>query len=70
MLKSTSGSVAHIAAEVGYESEPAFNREFGVPPGKIPQSREISGDQQIKPPHNGETAPHREGMSVLSQCPG
>jgi len=36
MLKSTSSSVAQIAAEVGYESEPSFNRafkrEFGLPP--------------------------------------
>jgi AraC-like DNA-binding protein len=35
MLKSTSSSVAQIAAEVGYESEPSFNRafkrEFGLP---------------------------------------
>jgi AraC-like DNA-binding protein len=38
MLKSTSSSVAEIAAEVGYESEPAFNRafkrEFGLPPAR------------------------------------
>jgi transcriptional regulator GlxA family with amidase domain len=35
MLNSTSYSVARIAGEVGYESEPAFNRafkrEFGTP---------------------------------------
>jgi AraC-like DNA-binding protein len=39
MLKSTSGSVAQIAAQVGYESEPAFNRafkrEFGLPPARF-----------------------------------
>jgi AraC-like DNA-binding protein len=39
MLKSTSASVAHIASEVGYESEPAFNRafkrEFGLPPARF-----------------------------------
>lgn len=39
MLKSTSASVAQIAAEVGYESEPAFNRafkrEFGLPPARF-----------------------------------
>ena len=38
MLKSSSRSVADIAAEVGYESEPAFNRafkrEFEVPPAR------------------------------------
>ena len=36
MLASTSYSVARIAGDVGYESEPAFNRafkrEFGAPP--------------------------------------
>src|SRR5262245_17263488 len=39
MLKSTSRSVAEIAAEVGYESEAAFNRafkrEFEVPPARF-----------------------------------
>jgi AraC-like DNA-binding protein len=39
MLTSTSYSVAQIAAEVGYESEPAFNcafkREFEVPPARF-----------------------------------
>jgi transcriptional regulator GlxA family with amidase domain len=39
MLTATSHSVAQIAAEVGYESEPAFNRafkrEFGSPPARF-----------------------------------
>jgi AraC-like DNA-binding protein len=39
MLKSTSSGVAEIAAEVGYESEPSFNRafkrEFGLPPARF-----------------------------------
>jgi AraC-like DNA-binding protein len=39
MLKSTNRSVMEIAAEVGYESEPAFNRafkrEFGLPPARF-----------------------------------
>ena len=38
MLRSTSSSVAQVAAEVGYESEPSFNRAFkrvtGVTPGR------------------------------------
>jgi len=38
MLNSTSHSVARIAGDVGYESEPAFNRafkrEFGAPPAR------------------------------------
>jgi AraC-like DNA-binding protein len=39
MLTSTSSSVAEIAAEVGYESEPSFNRafkrEFSLPPARF-----------------------------------
>jgi transcriptional regulator GlxA family with amidase domain len=39
LLASTSRSVAQIAAEVGYESEPAFNRAFkrafGSPPARF-----------------------------------
>ena len=39
MLRSSSHSVARIAGEVGYESEPAFNRafkrEFGSPPARF-----------------------------------
>jgi AraC-like DNA-binding protein len=38
LLRSTSSGVAEIAAEVGYESEPSFNRafkrEFGLPPAR------------------------------------
>jgi len=38
VLSSTSKSVAEVAGEVGYESEPSFNRafkrEFGVPPAR------------------------------------
>jgi AraC-like DNA-binding protein len=38
LLKSTSRGVAEIAAEVGYESEPSFNRafkrQFGLPPAR------------------------------------
>ncbi|MBM3854848.1 MAG: AraC family transcriptional regulator [Verrucomicrobia bacterium] len=38
-LTSTSKSVAEVAGEVGYESEPSFNRafkrEFGVPPARF-----------------------------------
>ncbi|HEY6261806.1 MAG TPA: AraC family transcriptional regulator [Nitrospiraceae bacterium] len=39
LLKSTSSSAAQIAADVGYESEPSFNRafkrEFGLPPARF-----------------------------------
>ncbi len=47
LLKSTSQSVAQIAADVGYESEPAFNRafkrEFALPPARFrSQSKAVS----------------------------
>lgn len=39
LLSSTSKSVAEVANEVGYESEPSFNRafkrEFGIPPARF-----------------------------------
>jgi AraC-like DNA-binding protein len=42
-LGSTSHSVGQIAAEVGYESEAAFNRafkrEFGLPPARFRKDR-------------------------------
>ena len=41
MLKSTSSSVLHIASEVGYESEPSFNRAFKREFGLL--------DSQVKP---------------------
>lgn len=49
MLSSTSYTVAQIAAEVGYESEAAFNRafkrEFTIPPARFrSQSRAGSGE--------------------------
>jgi len=52
MLKSTSSSVAQIAAEVGYESEPSFNRafkrEFGLPPARF-RSQSKSGHSTAVP---------------------
>jgi AraC-like DNA-binding protein len=39
MLRSTSKSVAEVAGDVGYESEPSFNRafkrEWGLPPARF-----------------------------------
>ncbi len=39
LLRSTSASVAEVSMEVGYESEPAFNRafkrQFGLPPARF-----------------------------------
>jgi len=48
MLCSSSQSVARIAGEVGYESEPAFNRafkrEFGAPPARFRMRSKLRGD--------------------------
>jgi AraC-like DNA-binding protein len=56
MLASTSYSVAQIASEVGYESEPAFNRafkrEFTVPPARF---RSQSRSAQAKLPGQGKS---------------
>jgi AraC-like DNA-binding protein len=49
LLTSTSHSVAEIAAQVGYESEPAFNRafkrEFGLPPARFRSQAKTSRSQ-------------------------
>jgi AraC-like DNA-binding protein len=53
MLQSTSYGVAQIASEVGYESEPAFNRafkrEFGLPPARF-RLRSKSAQQDHRAP--------------------
>jgi AraC-like DNA-binding protein len=55
MLSSTSYSVAQIAAEVGYESEAAFNRafkrEFAIPPARF-RSQVRSGHRKLSSPGN------------------
>ena len=47
LLKSTSRSVAEIAAEVGYESEPSFNRafkrQFSLPPARFRSQVRMAG---------------------------
>jgi transcriptional regulator GlxA family with amidase domain len=52
MLKSTSTSVAQVAAEVGYESEPAFNRafkrEFGLPPARFRNQAKLAPGKSIR----------------------
>jgi AraC-like DNA-binding protein len=49
-LEQTSRGVAEIAAEVGYESEAAFNRafkrEFGQPPGRYRADHKSSADKK------------------------
>jgi len=52
-LESTSRGVAEIAADVGYESEAAFNRafkrEFGRPPGRYRSDRKSAPLQELQP---------------------
>ncbi len=56
LLASTSHSVARICGDVGYESEPAFNRafkrEFGLPPARFRASaRSARAAPRGRPPH-------------------
>ena len=59
MLNSTSYSVAQVAAEVGYESEPAFNRafkrEFNLPPARFRAESRSSKDLSKSPMANQNT---------------
>jgi transcriptional regulator GlxA family with amidase domain len=52
MLKSTSRSVAQIPAEVGYESESAFNRaferEFGLPPARFRNQAKLARNKPVR----------------------
>jgi AraC-like DNA-binding protein len=52
MLKSTSNSVAQIAAEVGYESEPAFNRAFKrafrLPPARFRNQAKLARSKPVR----------------------
>lgn len=52
MLQSTSHSVAQIAWEVGYESEPSFNRafkrEFGLPPARFRSQSKSTRNQSVR----------------------
>jgi AraC-like DNA-binding protein len=51
-LEGTSRGVAEIAAEVGYESEAAFNRafkrEFGKPPGRYRLDHKTGPLQEVR----------------------
>jgi len=71
MLSSTSYSVARIAAEVGYESEAAFNRafkrEFTIPPARFrSQSRSGSRDAGTA---TKSSAPKKEHRARLRNEP-
>jgi AraC-like DNA-binding protein len=54
MLTSTSYSVARISGEVGYESEPAFNRafkrQFGSPPARFRRQSKSARAGMVRPP--------------------
>jgi AraC-like DNA-binding protein len=51
-LERTSRGIADIAAEVGYESEAAFNRafkrEFGQPPGRYRSDYKSASIQELQ----------------------
>jgi AraC-like DNA-binding protein len=53
-LTSTSSGVAQIAAEVGYESEPSFNRafkrEFGLPPARFRRRSKSARNTAVRHP--------------------
>jgi AraC-like DNA-binding protein len=53
LLTSTSNSVAQIAAEVGYESEPSFNRafkrEFTLPPARFRSQSRSARSAAVRP---------------------
>jgi AraC-like DNA-binding protein len=57
MLSSTSYSVAQIASEVGYDSEPAFNRafkrQFGNPPARYRNQARTAGAQAQRQASSG-----------------
>lgn len=64
LLKSTSNSVAQIAAEIGYESESslnrAFKREFGLPPARFrTQSKSTRSNTIRRIPTNGRRSATR-----------
>ena len=71
MLSSTSYSVARIAAEVGYESEAAFNRafkrEFTIPPARF-RTRSRSGSGKAAPPTKS-SAPQKKYRARLRKEP-
>jgi transcriptional regulator GlxA family with amidase domain len=56
-LETTSRGVAEIAADIGYESEAAFNRafkrEFGQPPGRYRNDHRTSSAQARSAQSNG-----------------
>jgi len=55
-LEAQGASIAQVAAEVGYESESAFNRSFrkyvGVPPGAWRKARIPSEQSNLDPLHS------------------
>jgi AraC-like DNA-binding protein len=66
MLASTSYSVAQIAAEVGYESEAAFNRafkrEFTVPPARFRSQSRATHATSSQTPRDRGSGSHKEGV--------
>ncbi len=69
MLRSTSKSVAEVAGEVGYESEPSFNRafkrEWGLPPARFRSQARKDAVGNTAVPTNGR----RSGAGVGKSLP-
>jgi AraC-like DNA-binding protein len=56
LLETTQRTVMHVASEVGYDSEAAFNRafkrEFGIPPGQFRKRTSRSDPMDANGPHS------------------
>lgn len=63
VLSSTSKSVAEIASDVGYESEPSFNRafkrQFGVPPARFRSDVKRTHASSVAPDQRTHQTTHR-----------
>ncbi|BCA53775.1 Transcriptional regulator, AraC family [Nitrospira sp. KM1] len=70
LLKSTSKSVAEVAGEVGYESEPSFNRAFkralGIPPARFRSHARPRPDQSAGAANSNGRAKTRRGRRELA----
>ncbi len=68
MLTSTSKSVAEVAGDVGYESEPSFNRafkrDFGVPPARYRSQTKASRTTSVCPETPTARTTKRQNTSI------
>jgi AraC-like DNA-binding protein len=76
-LRSTGRSVQRVAADVGYESEAAFNRafkrKFGAPPARYRREARDKVPAKLMPPRQGVCVPdraRRAGSAQRKEAPG